>query len=449
MQTNLPAHIKKLNNIDTSQGSCVIYVMSRDQRAHDNPALHAAQEYAIEHKLPLHVLFHLYSSVPNRTEQHYQFMLEGLKDLELELALHNIPFVITTGKPSTSITTYIHKHKASAVFFDFSPLRGPKNLKNKIVSLLHVPCFLVDSHNIVPVWTASDKEEWAAYTIRPKINKLLPDFINQTFDLHKHPFSITIHHNDWKTLLPSIRTNIPLRSGEQAASQMLKEFIYYRLDGYDIKRNDPSIDHQSSLSPYLHFGQISARHIARAISKHIATHPALKEDADAFLEELIIRKELSDNFCFYNTSYDTYEGIRPWAKATLEKHVKDKREVIYTGKQLEHAETHDKAWNAAQVQMVFTGKMHGYMRMYWAKKILEWTPDAETAIQLAVTLNDRYSLDGYDPNGYTGILWSIGGVHDRPWFQRPIYGTIRYMSYSGLEKKFDIQTYINTWDKKE
>lgn len=171
-----------------------------------------------------------------------------------------------------------------------------------------------------------------------------------------------------------------------------------------------------------------------------------KENTTAvFLEELIVRRELADNFCLYNKNYDRVQGFPAWAQKTLAAHSKDKREYVYTKKQLEHAKTHDELWNAAQREMVRTGKMHGYMRMYWAKKILEWTPDAQTAIQYAITLNDTYSLDGYDPNGYTGIMWSIGGIHDRPWFQRPVYGTIRYMSFSGLAKKFDINEYIAKW----
>ena len=167
-----------------------------------------------------------------------------------------------------------------------------------------------------------------------------------------------------------------------------------------------------------------------------------KEDKDAFLEEMIIRRELSDNFCEYEPEYDQFEGFHAWSQKTLNEHRNDEREYIYPLGQFEAAETHDDLWNAAQNEMKITGKMHGYMRMYWAKKILEWTPSPEIAQQIAIDLNDKYELDGRDPNGYTGIAWSIGGIHDRAWFERPIFGKIRYMNYNGCKSKFDVMKYI-------
>lgn len=162
----------------------------------------------------------------------------------------------------------------------------------------------------------------------------------------------------------------------------------------------------------------------------------------AFLEELIIRRELSDNFCFYNEDYDNFKGFPEWAKKTLQKHKNDKREYLYSAIEFERALTHDELWNAAQMEIVRKGKMHGYMRMYWAKKILEWSESPEKAMEIAIYLNDRYGLDGRDPNGYTGIAWSIGGVHDRAWNERKIFGKIRYMSHGGCKSKFDVEKYI-------
>jgi deoxyribodipyrimidine photo-lyase len=214
-------------------------------------------------------------------------------------------------------------------------------------------------------------------------------------------------------------------------------------------RNNPTRDAQSNLSPYLHFGQISAQRVALEVLKYLSLPPFAREGTEggishaAFLEELIIRRELSDNFCFYNRDYDNFEGFPDWAKKTLNKHRKDRRDYIYTVKQFEHAKTHDDLWNAAQMEMAKRGKMHGYMRMYWAKKILEWTESPEKAMEVAIYLNDQYELDGRDPNGYAGIAWSIGGVHDRAWNERPIFGKIRYMSYNGCKAKFDIKQYIN------
>jgi deoxyribodipyrimidine photo-lyase len=173
--------------------------------------------------------------------------------------------------------------------------------------------------------------------------------------------------------------------------------------------------------------------------------PTKFDGMNALLEEMVVRKELSDNFCFYNDNYDKLEGAEQWAKNSLKEHESDKRDFTYSRDEFENAKTHDKSWNAAQLQLRKTGKIHGYMRMYWAKKILEWTENAETAIEYAIYLNDKYSIDGGDPNGYVGVLWSIAGVHDRPWIDRQVFGKIRYMNEGGLKRKFDLDKYINKW----
>ena len=219
---------------------------------------------------------------------------------------------------------------------------------------------------------------------------------------------------------------------------MLETFIQKKLNRYNDQRNDPNEDGQSDLSPYLHFGQISAQYIALRVEKSSAP----ENDKVAFLEELIVRRELADNYCYYNPHYDSYEGFPDWAKQTLEEHTNDKREYLYSNEELENGKTHDEIWNTAQKEMVQKGKMHGYMRMYWAKKILEWTKTPKEAMEIAVYLNDKYELDGRDPNGYVGCAWSIGGVHDRAWFERPIFGKIRYMNANGLKRKFDVEQYL-------
>jgi deoxyribodipyrimidine photo-lyase len=218
----------------------------------------------------------------------------------------------------------------------------------------------------------------------------------------------------------------------------LKGFMREGLRSYDEARNDPTVDGQSNLSPYLHFGHISAQRVALAIRESDVGG----KSRDAFLEELIVRRELSDNFCFYNRDYDRFEGFPSWAQTTLKQHLRDKRDYRYTLEQFESAGTHDELWNAAQMEMAKTGKMHGYMRMYWAKKILEWTESPEDALKIAMFLNDKYELDGRDPNGYVGCAWSIGGVHDRAWFERPVFGKIRYMSYNGCKSKFNVDAYV-------
>jgi len=229
-----------------------------------------------------------------------------------------------------------------------------------------------------------------------------------------------------------------MKPGGRAGSASLRRFIGDRLDIYAAKANDPNGDAQSELSPYLHFGQLSAQRVAL----EVAACGAVDESKAVFLEQLIVRRELSDNFCLHNPKYDSIEGIPRWARETLDAHRNDTREYVYSRDAFESARTRDPLWNAAQMQMMKTGKMHGYMRMYWAKKILEWSANPEDAYATAIYLNDRFELDGRDPNGYTGIAWSIGGVHDRPWRERPVLGKIRYMSYAGCRKKFDVDAYI-------
>jgi deoxyribodipyrimidine photo-lyase len=218
----------------------------------------------------------------------------------------------------------------------------------------------------------------------------------------------------------------------------LNRFIKNGLPLYRRNRNNPVLGGQSGLSPYLHFGHISAQRIALEITSRAEPDA----NADAFLEELIVRRELSDNFCFYNGRYDSFEGFPDWAKNTLLQHALDPRPAVVTFRELEQGETRDPMWNAAQMEMVKTGKMHGYMRMYWAKKILEWSPRPEEALETALVLNDKYELDGCDPNGAAGCAWSIGGVHDRAWGERPVFGKIRAMSAGGLESKMDARGYI-------
>jgi len=249
---------------------------------------------------------------------------------------------------------------------------------------------------------------------------------------------------DWEKVKKSLGSDrsVPeikwLKPGYENAIELLDNFLKKKIYNYSALRNDPNMDAQSDLSPYLHSGQISAQRVVLEISKL----DIKAEIKDHFLDELIIRRELSDNFCFYEEHYDSFECYPDWAKETLNIHRSDKRPYIYSLENLENARTHDELWNASQMQMAKSGKMHGYLRMYWAKKILEWTKHPEEAVEYAIYLNDRYSLDGRDPNGYAGISWSIGGLHDRAWAERDIFGKIRYMSYEGCKRKFDIDSYI-------
>lgn len=423
----------------------VAYWMSRDQRSRDNWALVHAQKVAISRKSPLLVVFSLANKFLGATERQYDFMFRNLREVEASLSKLDIPFFLLKGPPGSTISDFAEDNGVSYLVTDFDPLRIKRDWKKEVIERMDTPIVEVDAHNIVPCWMTSGKQEYGAYTIRPKIKRMLPQFLDQMVQPKKHPYSWSDKSMvDWDGVYDGLelKGSTPpvgwLKPGEEAALSALREFVDHGLVGYDIGRNDPTIGGQSGLSPYLHFGQLSAQRVALEVNRSSAP----QGDKAAFLEELIVRRELSDNFCFYNPSYDSVDGFPNWARTTLEDHRADPREYLYTLAELEKGMTHDDLWNAAQMEMVRRGKMHGYMRMYWAKKILEWTSSPEEAMEAAIFLNDRYELDGRDPNGYAGIAWSLGGVHDRAWGERPVFGKIRYMSRSGAERKFDVQRYV-------
>jgi len=437
--------VRTLKDGTTKKGQ-VVYWMSRDQRVEDNWALLYAQELAVQMKAPLAVVFCLVPQFLNATLRQFDFMLKGLKQVEKGLTDLKIPFFLIRGWPKKEIPNFATENKVALIVSDFDPLNIKKKWKEEVANRLKIPLYEVDTRNIVPCWIASPKQEYAAYTLRPKIRRSLPEFLEEFPKLKVHPFTWKgkVKSTNWKRVVSGLEVNGHVREvdwlepGERAARQTLNRFLNKKLQEYDEKRNDPTENSVSHLSPYLHFGQISAQRVALEVKKS----QAKLEKKDSFLEELIVRRELSDNYCFYNEKYDQFEGFHPWAQKTLNEHRGDKREYLYSSEEFEEAKTHDDLWNAAQMEMVLKGKMHGYMRMYWAKKILEWTESPESALEIAIYLNDKYELDGRDSNGYTGIAWSVGGVHDRAWNERPVFGKIRYMSYNGCKRKFDIQSYI-------
>jgi deoxyribodipyrimidine photo-lyase len=420
--------------------------MSRDQRVRDNWALWYAQQTALEKQSPLLVVFGLMPAFLGAGLRQYGFMLKGLEEVAKTLELKHIPFYCLTGNPRDVLPPWIRAMKGGCLITDFDPLRIKRTAKEEVAKVIEIPFLEVDAHNIVPCWAASPKLEFGAYTLRPKIHRVLDEFLEKIPQITKHPYTRPEKKagTDWPAIPKKLKadSSIPevdwLKPGEKAAQRSLDFFLKNKLAAYKDTRNDPVQNGQSGLSPYLHFGQISAQRIALEVRKKSPD----SEFSKAFLEEMIIRRELSDNFCFYQPNYDRFEGFPAWAQKTLNAHRRDPREYRYTLEQFEQAITHDPLWNAAQRELVRKGKMHGYMRMYWAKKILEWSPSPELALRVAISLNDRYELDGRDPNGYTGIAWSIGGVHDRAWGERPVFGKIRYMSYRGMQSKFDIQAYI-------
>ena len=428
----------------------VVYWMQRDQRVNDNWALLSAQKTALKNNRNLIVVFNVVDFFLEATIRQYDFMLKGLKEVEAKLKTLNISFKITVGSPEMEILKFLSKINACCLFTDFNPLNVIKDWQKKVTDKITIPFYQVDAHNIVPCWIASDKVEFSARTIRSKIQRQLHEFLDEFPKVQSMPKTNLIeYNNDWPKLRNSLQIDFEIKpvdwitAGETAAEKMLNEFINKRFPLYNEKRNDPNEDAQSNLSPYSHFGQISVQRIALEISKIKGN----EETKNSFLEELIIRRELSDNYCFYNKDYDNFEGFHSWAKQSLAEHFDDKREYLYSRFHFENAQTHDPLWNAAQNEMMSTGKMHGFMRMYWAKKILEWSSSPLEAQAIAIYLNDKYSLDGRDPNGYTGIAWSIGGVHDRAWTERNVYGKIRYMNFNGCKRKFNVEKYIAKYTK--
>jgi len=427
----------------------VVYWMSRDQRIHDNWALVHAQDLALQTSGPLRIVFCLVEGFLEAGLRQYDFMLQGLKECRRQAEALNIPLDLVQGKTVKTIPAYLEKHKASFLVMDFDPLRIKKQWQKQVMEQSGLPVHVVDSHNIVPCWTASSRQEYAARTIRPRIHKKMDEFLEKYPALESHPFN-SDHGSDFDpdTLLQSMKIDRSihtinwLKPGPSAGLEILKSFIDTKLHAYKEKKNDPNWNTLSNLSPYLHFGNISAQTVAARVKKY---RDAPMEARETFLEELIVRRELSDNYCHYNSNYDSFQGLPAWAQKTLDQHRHDHRDYLYGLKELEQAQTHDLLWNAAQSEMIRSGKMHGYMRMYWAKKILEWSEEPEQAIKRGIYLNDKYELDGRDPNGYTGIMWSMGGLHDRPWKERKIFGTVRYMSFNGCRRKFNVNEYIQKW----
>ncbi|TCK60412.1 deoxyribodipyrimidine photo-lyase [Seleniivibrio woodruffii] len=433
--------IYKLNDKPATAGR-VVYWMSRDQRVQDNRAMIFAAERAKQTGFGFAVVFCVAPGFPNANAFHYRFMLDGLKEVQQELESLNIPFFLLTGRPQDEIPEFVKHYKVKALVCDFMPLKVPMAWRAEVAASLDIPVYEVDAHNVVPCRFVSNKQEYAARTIRPKIHRYLGEFLTELPRIERQEavFSQSVPSADWKRAegFYPCGGSFPLPTGTKAGLETLADFVSEGIHRYDEGRNDPNEDAQSKMSPYFHFGQVAPQRAAL----DVLNSDAPQADKDAYIEELIVRRELSDNYCLYNPRYDSIEGADGWALKTLDEHRIDMREYVYIYEEFEAAKTHDPLWNAAQKQLRHTGRIHGYMRMYWAKKILEWTPDPETAFGYALLLNDTYALDGRDPNGYVGVAWSIAGVHDRAWFERPVFGKIRYMNYNGCKSKFDIESYI-------
>ena len=431
-------------------GQCVVYWMQRAQRALDNPALEVAVRAANALSKPCVVFFAPVPFYSHANLRHYRFLNQGIPAIAAGLKKRGIGFALRS-YPDHHLLKFCEQVRPALVVGDENPMREPEHWRQTVTRQLRVPFWTVDADLIVPSKLLM-KEQYGAYTARPVIGRLLPEFLqpvgNTPAKVAWQPpeglqslAADTDITEGWK-LDRSVAPVNDIFGGTDQALNRLKSFIKNELANYPVDRNKPERNGTSRLSAYLHFGHIGPHTIALAVRKADASKAA----EEAFLEQLIVRRELAINFVRFNPDYDSFESGAAWAHKSLSEHVDDPRK-IYSERQLENAQTHDPLWNAAQMQMVKTGFMHNYMRMYWAKKILEWSKTPARAYQIAVDLNDKYEFDGRDPNGYAGIAWAIVGKHDRPWFERPIFGKVRYMSFNSTSKKFDSKSYIRQMEE--
>ncbi len=483
---------------------CVVYWMQRAMRIVDNPALDVAIEASNLLGLPVVVYFSVIPNYPNANLRHYHFMQQGLRDVAEDAAERGVGFVVR--RHPDSLDAFLEEVAAALVVGDENPCREPERWRRVLAKRLKLPFWTVDADVVVPsrIFDRSFvllhhfrphlKRELLKYLVAPaKIAPLYP------WKAQKDLASFSLDADITEGFTKLDRTVRPVDSfagGTRAAVQRLGQFFREELVGYEERRNHPEVRGTSRLSPYLHFGNIGPLTIALAVEEAVRQagagdvipsgaegaaeigpdarktrkravagaearldsrlvaarlkscpvtepgNPTIRAAADRFLDQLIGWRELSVLFVRHEPNYDNWECAAPWARKTLTEHAGDPRPYRYSLAQLERAETHDDLWNAAQREMAQTGWMHNYMRMYWAKKILEWAPDPARAFEWAVTLNDRYELDGRDPNGYAGIAWAIVGRHDRPWFNRPVFGLVRTMTGASTAKKFNAAGYI-------
>ena len=444
-----PERIQRLNDTPVRKGDYVLYWMQQSQREAWNHALEYAVDQANQLGLPLVTGFGLTDTYPEANLRHYAFMLEGLAETAAALADRGIQLVVLKGPPP-DVALDLGK-EAALIVCDRGYLRLQRQWRRKVAQNAGCQVIQVETDVVVPVAAASDKAEYAARTIRPKLHRVLADFL---MPLTARVVKKSSLHLSFPGLDPAnpemLLENLSLDNtvsrvsrfftgGTSHAKKRFHIFLENSLEMYDRHSNQPQTNDISHMSPYLHFGQISPLYLAMALMN---VQASLADARDAFLEQLVIRRELAVNFVHYTPNYDSFDVIPGWANNTLADHEPDPRQYIYSEKQLADAATHDPYWNAAMQEMTCTGFMHNYMRMYWGKKILEWSPTPKQAYETTLALNNRYFLDGRDPNSYTGVAW-LYGIHDRGWAERAIFGKVRYMAASGLERKCDINAYVD------
>ena len=451
---DIPAErVRRLNDAPPNDnGDSVLYWMQASQRTRHNHALELAILIANGRKQPLRVCFGLTDGYPEANARHYAFMLEGLRDVAANLERRHIGFALFKGSPAD---VAIEQAKgASVVVTDMGYVRPCRAWRERVAKKLECTLVQVESGVVVPVETASNKREFAARTLRPKIHEHWGAFLKpvkkRSVKEQSHAWSPkgALDVTDPARLLESLKVDHDVapspifEGGEDEAQKRLRSFLKDKLSGYADGRNEPSRDKHSYMSMYLHFGQISPIELALAAKDETGG-----EDTKSFLEELIVRRELAKNFVWFSPDdYDEYKCLPDWAQKTLDEHRDDDRPTQYTRGELEAADTDDPYWNAAMWQMKLTGFMHNYMRMYWGKKVLEWCNTPEYAYKTLLYLNNKFFIDGRDPNSFSNVAW-VFGLHDRPWTERPIFGKTRYMNRNGLDRKFDMEAYVKQIDR--
>lgn len=435
-------------------GRYVLYWAQINRRVESNQALSFAVDLGNRHGLPVLVYEGLTCSYPHANDRLHTFILEGVPDTAGKLAKLTIgyAFHLRRRRSDPDDALYRVAADAAALVTDDFPTFIIREHNRRVPEKLDIPYYAVDSSCVVPM-AHFTKQEYAAYTIRPKIHKVLRERLTPIPALHvKHPFvgaacpelHTEVAAENIAALVASceidhsVAPSADLRGGRKEAERRLQIFLEDNLRRYARYNREPSAHATSELSAYLHFGCISSLEIALAVRAYAEEHKLI---ADEFLEQLIVRRELAFNFARFSPQLDSLDALPSWARASLAKHAADRRDPTYTREEFERAQTHDALWNATQTELLTRGVIHGYYRMYWGKKIIEWSATHEEALQTMIYLHDRYALDGRDPNTYTNILWCFG-LHDRPWFERPIFGMIRYMNLEGMKRKTNVDAYV-------
>jgi deoxyribodipyrimidine photo-lyase len=442
---------------ENNNAKYVLYWMQMFKRASYNHALNFAVEQANERKLPLVVYEGLKFYYPWASDRFHTYILEGVEEERRAFEKLGIRYVFYLQKDDESpkqIVAKIAKDAALIVTDDFPCFIIPDHNK-AIVKRAEIPVYAVDSNGVIPM-SKFEKEEFAARTIRPKIKKLLPDYLEKfreekikvtAVNLQVDCPDTEVNAKNIAGLVArcaidhSVKPSNVYHGGTANGRKRLKHFVDKILSDYDTLRNKPEVDGSSRLSSYLHFGFLSPLEIVEAVRESDAP----QESKDAYLEEVIVRRELSYNFTRHNPKYDSLEALPDWVHKTMREHATDKREIVYSLEELENCQTYDELWNASQREMNVSGEIHNYVRMLWGKNVIAWTKSYEEAFAVLEHLNNKYCLDGRNPNAYAGILWCFG-KHDRPWMERPVFGKMRYMTTGSTGRKFDSKKYIE-WTK--